>query len=191
MELWNRQIKLARYMLLGTVIVTVFNIAFLLGNVDMFISYCAALPYYLVWLGKLFDNGYFLGHSNGQFTATGLLMGGILLAGYLIVWWLARRNRRWLQVSLWLIVADLVVLVLIALTLFTDPMSCFWEFVIHLAVIWEIAQGLKAQRQRDAAIQRAQEAEALLQEQAQENIDEPPSEDSTCEEREVQEECPL
>ena len=44
MEFWNRQIRLAQYMLLGTVIVTVLNVAFLFGNADLYISYSAALP---------------------------------------------------------------------------------------------------------------------------------------------------
>lgn len=176
MEQWNRQIKTARYMLLGTVIITVVNMAFLLGNVDMFISYCAALPYYLLFLGKLFDNGYMLGAVNGEFTATGLLMGGAVLAVYLVVWWLARSNRRWLQISLWLIVADLLVLIGLAIAVFSNPLDCFWEAVIHIAVIWEIRQGLRAQKKRDAALAKARE-EAALQEQLRAASEEAPQEE--------------
>ena len=167
MEQWNRQIKIARYMLLGTVIATVLNIAFLLGNMNLFISYCAAVPYYLLWLGKIFDNGYAIGMRNGEFAATGLFMAGILLAGYLLVWWLARDSRRWLWVSLWLIVADLLALCVMALVLFADPLGCFWEVVLHIAVIFEIGQGLRAQKQMEAALAKAQ-AEAALQEELQE-----------------------
>lgn len=144
-------------MLLGTVIITVINIAFLLGNVDMYISYSAALPYYLVWLGKIFDNGWLVGTLNGEFTATGLLMAGILLAMWLVLWWLARGSRRWLQVGLWVVVADLVALAVVALVLMSNPLSCLWEAVIHGAVIWEIHQGVKAWKQMDAALARQQE----------------------------------
>ena len=165
MEFWERQLKLARYMLLGTVIITVVNLAFLLGNVDMFISYCAAVPYYLVMLGKLFDNGYMPGDTNGEFTATGLVMGGVILALFLVVWWLARDSRKWLQTSLWLIVADLAALVVMGFILFSSPLQCFWEAVFHLAVIYEIAQGLRAQKKMEAAIVKQQE-EAALQEEA-------------------------
>lgn len=157
MEFWKRQINLAQYMLLGTVIITVINIAFLLGNVDMYISYSAALPYYLVWLGKIFDNGWLVGTLNGEFTATGLLMAGILLAMWLVLWWLARGSRRWLQVGLWVVVADLVALAVVALVLMSNPLSCLWEAVIHGAVIWEIHQGVKAWKQMDAALARQQE----------------------------------
>ena len=164
MDNWNQKIRLARYMLLGTVIITVVNLAFLLGNSDMFISYSAAVPYYLVWLGKLFDNGLSLGAHNGQYTATGLVMAGVLLAGYLIVWWLAGGSRRWLQAGTWLLVADLAVLVLLALVLFAEPLSVLWEVVIHIAVIWEMSQGVKAYKQRDAAMQDPQQAPAREEE---------------------------
>lgn len=156
MELYKRQIKLARYMLLGTVIITVVNVAFLLGNLDTYISYSAALPYYLVWLGKIFDNGWYLGSANGEYTATGLVMAGVLLAVLLVLWWLARGSRRWLKVGLWAIVMDLAVLVVLAFVVFADPLSCFWEAVIHVAVIWEMRQGLKAWEQVDAETARLQ-----------------------------------
>ena len=110
MEFWNRQIKLARYMLLATLIVTVLNIVFLLGNIDFYITYCAALPYYLVWFGKLFDNGLYLGTVNGEFTATGLVMAGIVLAAWLVVWWLSFGSRTWLKVGMVMVVADLGIL---------------------------------------------------------------------------------
>lgn len=168
MELWKRQIRLAQYMLLGTVIITVLNVAFLLGNTDMFISYSAALPYYLVWLGKLFDNGWYLGPVNGQYTATGLVMAGVLLALLLVLWWLAKGSRRWLKVGVWVIGIDLAVLALLAFVVFADPLSCFWEAAIHVAVIWEMCQGLKAWKQMEAhearlrAEQVAQEEECVL-----------------------------
>ena len=173
MQFWERQIKLARYMLLGTVIITVINMAFLLGNVDMFISYCAAVPYYLVMLGKLFDNGYMLGDLNDEFTATGLLMAGVILGAYLVVWWLARSSRKWLQVSLWLIVADLLILIVLGFILFSSPLQCFWEAVFHIAVIYEVGQGLRAQKKMEAALAKARE-EAALQEQLQEEAEETP-----------------
>lgn len=155
MENWNQKIKLAQYMLLGTVLVTLLNIGFLLGNVDMYISYCAAGPYYLVWLGKLFDNNLAMGSLNGEFTATGLVMAGVLLAVFLLLWWLARDSRKWLAVGLWAIVLDLALLVVLAFVLFADPVSVFWEAVLHLVVIWEIHQGLQAYKQRDTALQDA------------------------------------
>ena len=167
MEFWNRQIKMSRYMLLGTVIITVLNIAFLLGNADMYISYSAALPYYLVWLGKMFDNGLYLGAVNGQFTATGLVMAGVLLGGWLLVWWLARDSRTWLKVGTIAVGVDLVILLVISTVLFSSPLSCLWEAIIHIAVIWEMGLGLKAWKERDAALaaQLCQQEEPIREEE--------------------------
>lgn len=168
MEFWNRQIKLARYMLLGTVIVTVLNILFLLTNADMYISYSAALPYYLVWLGKIFDNGLYLGAANGEFTATGLVMAAVLLTAWMGLWWMARSSRKWLKAGLVFVAVDLGILAVLALVLFSDPLSCLWEAVIHIAVIWEMAQGLKAWKQKDAYLARQAAEEAQPEEPARE-----------------------
>ena len=160
MELWKRQIRLAQYMLLGTVIITVVNVVFLLSNSDMYFSYSAALPYYLVWLGKIFDNGWYLGTVNGRYTATGLVMAGVLLAALLVLWWLAKGSRRWLKVGTLALGMDLVVLALLAFFVFADPLSFFWEAALHVAVLWEMRQGLKAWQQMDAhnaALQAQQE----------------------------------
>ena len=162
MELWTRQIKLARYMLLGTVIVTALNIVFLLTNTQLYISYCAALPYYLVWLGKIFDNGLYLGAANGEFAATGMVMAGVVLAGWLLVWWMARSSRTWLKIGMIAVVVDLLIQLVLSVVLFSDIMGFFWEFILHGAVIWEISQGLKAWSEKTAAESR----QVLQQEEA-------------------------
>ena len=164
MEFWNRQIKMARYMLLATLIVTVLNVVFLLGNVDFYISYCAALPYYLVWLGKLFDNGLQLGAINGEFTATGLFMAGMLLSVWLAVWWLSFGRSAWLKVGLILVMIDLGILLVAAVVLFGNPVSCLWEIIIHVAVIWEMARGLKAWKQMEEHLSRRTERSAPVEE---------------------------
>lgn len=167
MELWNRRIKLARNILLYTLILTLLNVVFLLGNLNLFISYCGALPYYLVLFGKLFDNGYVFGIRNGEFTTTGMVMAGIVLAVYLLVWWFARSNRRWLWLSLWILVADLLLLISLAIFAFSEPLSCFWEVVFHIAAIWAVANGLLADKKKTAALAKL-EAENSLQEAPQE-----------------------
>ena len=164
MEYWDRQIKLAQYMILGTVIITALNIAFMLGNGDLYISYSAALPYYLVWLGKIFDNSLYLGPVNGVFTATGLVMAAVILCGWLVVWWLSKTSRTWLKVGFILVIADLVILVILALVLMGNLFSCLWEAVIHIAVLWEMYHGLKAWAQKDSFLARreAQKQEVAL-----------------------------
>ncbi len=144
MDHWKQQIKLAENMIVGTVVITVLNIAFLLANSDIYITYCAALPYYLVWLGKVFDNGMYIGAANGVYTATGLVIAGALLAGWVLLWLRARGSKKWLKIGLLAVGVDLALLFAMSVVLFSDPMSCMWEAVIHIAVIWEMNQGLKA-----------------------------------------------
>ena len=163
MDEWNRQIKLAQYMLLGTVITTALNIAFLLGNVDMYINYCAALPYYLVWFGKIFDNGAYLGAINGEFTATAMVLAGVLLAIWLVIWWLARDGKLWLQIGFVTVLADLGLWALLALGLFGDLLSFFWDLVLHVAVLWEMWQGLKAWKRKDAIATQQSKAEQVAE----------------------------
>ena len=40
----QRQVNMARYMLLGTVIITVINLALLLAQADVYIVYSASVP---------------------------------------------------------------------------------------------------------------------------------------------------
>ena len=149
-----RQQKLARYLLLATVIATVVNVALLLGGGDLMIPYCASLPYYLAWLGKAFDNGLqVVGSYVGEFTRTGMLMCFVLLVVWLVVWYLSRRRLAWLKVGLGLVIADTALLLLIGLLLFGSPVSSLLELIFHGVVIWEIAKGIQAWNQLDAAAQ--------------------------------------
>lgn len=153
---WLRQIRLARYMLLGTVIATLVNIVLLLNGADMQIPYCAALPFYLVWLGNIFDNGMVAaGPVVGEFTYTGMLICFVLLSAWLVVWFLARGSRRWLQVGMAFVIADTAILLLITLVLFENPVSSLLELVLHGAVLWKIIKGIRAYDQL-AALQQAQ-----------------------------------
>ena len=147
-ESWLRQRKLASYMLLATVIATVINVALLLGNGDLNIPYCASVPYYLVWLGKAFDNGLNLAGQNlGDYTLTGMVLCFGLLVPWLVVWFLSRQSRAWLWTGLGLVIADTALLLILALALFGSPMTCLLELALHGAVIWEVSKGLNADAQ--------------------------------------------
>ena len=157
-----RQKKTACYMLLATVLATVVNVALLLGNAVMSIPYCASLPYYLVWLDKAFDNGLQpLGPVIGVNCRTGMLMCFVLLAGWLLLWWLCRDSRRWLKVGMWLVVADSAIMAVLALALFGGFTGFLLEFAIRFAVIWEIRRGLRAWN-------RLEELSAAVPEESQE-----------------------
>lgn len=140
--LLERQHSTAQYLLLATVLTTVANIVLLLAKASFLIPYCAALPYYLTMLGYLFD-----GYTLASYTAIGMAMAFVLLAGWLLVWWLAKRRTGWLKVGLVLVILDTVALAIIAFLFLENPASCLLEGLLHLAVIYEIHVGLKAHKQ--------------------------------------------
>ncbi len=156
----QRQVNMGRYMVLGTVIITAVDILLLLFNADFYISYSFAAAYYLVWLGKGFDNGFALDMSaTGIYTRTGLVMALVLLAALALLWYLSRREDKWLKISMAVLAVDAVALLIFAFLLLEEPLSCLWELVIHIAVIWEINKALSAGKQL-AAMQKAPVAEA-------------------------------
>ncbi len=144
----RRQISTGKYMVLGTVIITVVNLVFLLCNVDFYISYSAALAYYPVWLGKGFDNeGMLEWTKNGEYTLTGLVIGMVVLAALLLLWLLSRNDIRWLKVSVGFLAVDTVAVILLAVGLWENFYDCLFEVVIHGAVIWEMCRALSAHKQ--------------------------------------------
>ncbi len=143
----QRQVNMGRYMILGTVIITVVNILLLLCNADFYITYSVAISYYLVALGKGFDSPTLA--VNGTYTMTGLAMAMVILAVYLVFWFLAKKNILWIKVSMGLLIADAVILVLFVAGASGDLADCLWELVIHVAVLWEMGKAVSAQKQLD------------------------------------------
>ena len=141
----QRQVKMARYMLLGTVIITVVNLALMMANSELYIIYFAAVPYYLGWFGWLLDGG-----TVGQMTVIGLVLAGIVLAVYLLVWFLAAERPLWLKVGLGLLIADTLALLGLAFFLSDNIMDFFWELALHGAVLYEMILGVSAQKKLDA-----------------------------------------
>ncbi len=141
----QRQISMGRYMILGSVLLTVINLIVLLANGDFYISYSIAAAYYAVWLGKGFDDPAFL--QNGTYTVTALVIAVIILAVYLLLWQLAKKDLRWLKAALLLLAVDTALLVLFALVSGWNLGDYIWEVVIHGAVLWEMKKALDAYKQ--------------------------------------------
>ena len=144
----HRQRSIAHYMLLGTVIATVVNIIFLLAQAEIFIPYCAAGPYYLMFMGFLFDN-----YVVSTYTITAMILAFVGLAVYLLVWWMAKRSDGWLWAGMILLIADTAVLLLFAIVFLENPGSCIFEVILHIAVIYEICVGLKSSKQLQQLMQ--------------------------------------
>ncbi len=157
----QKQRNTAQYMLLATVIATVVNIALLLGNFSFQIPYSSSLAYYLTFLGFFFD-----GYAMSTYTTTGMVMSFAVLAIWLVVWWLARKHRAWLLTGLIFVAADTAFLAIFALLFLANPSSCLLDGIFHLAVIYEIAVGLRAAKRLE---QLPEEGEPQITETPPEN----------------------
>ena len=146
----QQQVKIARYMLLGTVIATVINLALLLAGSEMYIVYSAAIAYYLGWFGFLFDGG-----IPGQMTAVGLALAAAVLIGYLIAWYLASDRPVWLKIGLGMVALDAILLLALVIWMGSGIMAFFWELALHGAVIYEIYLGITAQKKLSGLPQQA------------------------------------
>ncbi len=145
----QRQINMGRYMIIGTVLITVVNLIFLLLNMDFVISYSAALAYYAAVLGKLMDNSYIsvLG-PNGLYTRTGLVIAVVVLAVLLVLWLLAKKDIKWIKAAMALLVVDTLALLAFAVLFYEEGiLAVLWELVIHIAVLWEMGKALSARKQ--------------------------------------------
>ncbi len=161
----QRQVNTGRYMILGTAVITLVNIVLLLCNANFYITYSSAAAYYLVWLGKGFDNGFMgIWYQNGTYTITGLVLALVILAGITLVWWLSRKNELFYKIGMGLIAADVVVLFLVAALMQWPFGEYLLELALHIAVLYEMFQGLSAGKQ----LKKLAQQEAAAQEELQE-----------------------
>ena len=132
---------MARYILLGTVIITVVSLILLLTNSDVYIPYYAAVPYMLVQFGIIMD-----GIGGGNMTTVGLVLAGVILVGYLLSWFMAADRPGWLKAGLALMIADTVLLVGVSLLMDMTLMDIVFELFLHGVVIYELFAGVKAEK---------------------------------------------
>lgn len=138
------QIRIGRRTLLGVILFTLLNLLFLLTSGDTYLLFSVSVPYYLTLLGKVMDNGGMYLVTNGTYTFTGLLMGGVLLLPYILIWLFSRKNGAHLGLSCILLGIDLVALVAVSWLLFENPLINIVDMLIHAVVIWQICKGAKA-----------------------------------------------
>lgn len=161
----QRQVNMGRYMIIGTVIITVVNYILLLTHANFYITYSAAVPYYLLWFGIAMDNNFApVWDAVGTYALTGLVIGMVILAGYMLLWWFAKNDIRWIKVAMVLLIVDTVALLLFSFGVLKDPATCVWELVIHVAVIWEMKKGISAHTQLQTMLHNGQAEEAASEE---------------------------
>lgn len=140
------QIKIGRRTLLGVIIMTLVNLSLLLTSGDSYLLFSASVPYYMTWFGKFMDSG-----TNGSYTFTGLAIGALILAVYLLFWLLSRKNTVWLTWAAVLVGIDLAALIAVSFLLLDNPMHNLVDVLIHIVVIGQIIKGAKAGKELPTA----------------------------------------
>ena len=140
----QQQLSIARRTLVGVVVMTVINLVLLLTNGDMYLVFSASVPYYLTFLGKMIDNGFGEMVKNGTYTATGLVLSLVILAVYLLPWFLSKKKGSWLYVGAGLLCLDLLALIAVSILLFESITGTMVDILIHIVAIVQIGKGAGA-----------------------------------------------
>ena len=99
-------IRTARYNLLVVMAFTVLNLVMLLVGNGRYFLFSSTICYYLPYFGYIFDL-----YMVSTYTLTGLVLGLVPLAGYLLFWLLSLKNDRWLIPAAALFALDTLALV--------------------------------------------------------------------------------
>ena len=142
----QQQISIARRTLLGVVVMTLINLVLLLRDGNTYLVFSASVPYYLAFLGKVIDNGFGPMAENGTYTATGLVLGLVILAMYLLPWLLSKRKGNWLYVGAGLLCLDLVALAAVSVLLLQSITGTAVDILVHIVAIVQIGKGATADK---------------------------------------------
>ncbi len=134
--LLRRQVGWGRTAMLVIILVSLLNQILLLCKVNYHFLFSAAVPYYLNWLGQELELG--------AFKVLAVVLSIILYAAYIGCWLLSERRREWFLAALGLYGLDTLLLIIFAFTLLENPMSCFFEVIVHFAALGLIYLGMRA-----------------------------------------------
>ncbi len=137
-EYLEGQYKSAWMTLIPVLALTVINIITFLAGSDSYWIFTAAIPYWLVGFGFVFDGGIV-----GTFTATALFMAGVILVVYLLCLIFARKYRGWLIAALVMFALDTLCLVGLALML-DIFFGSILDMVFHGYILFVLIRGVAA-----------------------------------------------
>ena len=133
-------LKTAQYNLLIVLIFTVLNLVMLLAGTNSYFLFSATIPYYLTYLGYMFDH-----FAASTYTLTGLTMSVVFVAAYGVFWFMCRKDERWFVPALVLFAADTVAMLM--LVLMTNSFSgSLIEIVVHVWVLVGFIRAISASK---------------------------------------------
>ncbi len=123
----RQRIEWGRMGILVVVAISLINQILLWCRVQYHLLFSAAMPYYLNWLaGQLGTTG---------FKVMATLLTILLYLAYAVCWLMAGHRRDWLLASIGLYGFDTLLLIVFALTLLKNPISCLLEVLTHGIVL--------------------------------------------------------
>jgi hypothetical protein len=137
-EYLQGQHKLALHTVLIMMIFTVVNVVILLTESTSYFVCSLSTPYYLCLFGQLFD-----AEAGGStYLTTALVIGGIILAAFLVCWLLAKKRPGALYAALVLFALDTVALIWLCVEFdaFADNII---DLVVHAFAIYQMFWGAR------------------------------------------------
>lgn len=131
----QRRMGWGQLALLGILVVSLINQLMLWAGVNYHFLFSAAMPYYLNWVaGQLSSAGF-------SFIATVVTLA---LYGAYGLCLLRSHQQQWYWAGMALYALDTVLLIIFALALLENPLSCLFELLVHVVVLALLMQSWKA-----------------------------------------------
>lgn len=127
----QRRVGWGQLALLGILVVSFINQLMLWMGIEYHFLFSAAMPYYLNWVARQLSSGGFSVVATVLTLALYCAYGLCLLRSY---------EPRWFWAGMVLYALDTVLLIIFALALLANPMSCLLELLVHglaLAVLMQ------------------------------------------------------
>lgn len=131
----QRRMSWGQLALLGILVVSLINQLMLWAGINYHFLFSAAMPYYLNWVSDQL--------SSSGFTFVATVVTWALYVAYGLCM-LRSHQRQWYWAGMALYALDTILLVIFALTLLENPLSCLIELLVHGGVLFVLLQAWKA-----------------------------------------------
>lgn len=133
-EAAQQTVKSARTDILLVVILTIVNIAMLIGGIDYFMLFSASVPYYAVCFPALM--------GEYELFVLGVILAVIIIIAYFLCWLLSKKRPQWLTVALVMFIVDTIGL--IGFYILAQEISGIMDLLIHALVLYQLIRGIQA-----------------------------------------------
>ena len=142
-EYYERQVAMSRGTILLVLCLTVLNLALLFAGSNTYLLFSASVPYYLTIMARGFDLAAY-GSVNCGYTWAALAASAVVLALYLVCWYLSKKQNNWLMMGTVLFVLDTIFLVVLCRFVFGGFTESILDFLMHGWVLYELTVAIKA-----------------------------------------------